>query len=107
MKLMQRSSVLLPEPEAPRMAMRSPRATSRSMPRSTSTPPKCFRRPETPSSGASMLVGPRQPPLERVGCLDEGKQQQEERDRDHRVDLDRIEIQRCEQLALLEQFDVR
>ena len=33
--LMQRMSVLLPEPEGPQMTMRSPRATVRSMSRST------------------------------------------------------------------------
>jgi hypothetical protein len=37
MKFRQRSSVLLPEPLAPRMAMRSPGITSRSMPLSTSS----------------------------------------------------------------------
>src|SRR5688572_8740244 len=41
--LMQRSSVLLPDPLLPMMAMTSPRATVRSMPLSTSLAPKRLR----------------------------------------------------------------
>ena len=40
---MQRSSVLLPEPLLPMMAITSPRSTSRSMPFSTSFAPKDLR----------------------------------------------------------------
>ena len=50
---MQRSSVLLPEPLLPMMAITSPRLTSRSTPFSTSFVPKRLRRPRISTMATS------------------------------------------------------
>ncbi len=54
-RLMHRSSVLLPEPEAPIMLVTSPGRTSKSMSRSTSFVPKLFERWRTSSIASLML----------------------------------------------------
>ena len=56
-KLMQRSSVVLPDPEGPTMATTSPRATSIDTPRSTSRAPKRLCRSTMRTSGAA-AAGP-------------------------------------------------
>ena len=50
---MQRSSVVLPEPEGPTMATTSPRATSIETPHSTSSAPKLLCRSTIRTSGAA------------------------------------------------------
>src|SRR6516162_5003123 len=51
----QRSMVVLPLPEAPMTLTTSPRATSRSTPRSTSFPPKLLCRSRTFTSGPPLF----------------------------------------------------
>src|ERR1019366_4629321 len=55
-RLMQRSSVLLPEPEEPRMEITSPSRASSETPLSTSSEPKRLCRPETVSAQLSLSL---------------------------------------------------
>src|SRR5438552_10683816 len=81
------SSVLLPDPEAPMMASRSPAATARSTPSSTGT---CsgplryvFRRPRHSSTGAVLFISQRLRGIDPRGAparIECGKERQHERD---------------------------
>src|SRR5215211_6132664 len=55
MKLMQRKSVLFPDPLEPRIAIRSPDSIERSIPRSTSVAPKLLRKPSIRRSPSPVL----------------------------------------------------
>src|SRR5215208_7151679 len=63
---MQRSSVLLPEPERPTMATVWPRATSRLTPSSTRSGPNSLITSSTPTT-VSMLSADMRPPFQRAG----------------------------------------
>src|SRR5262245_20610922 len=52
---MQRTKVLLPEPDGPTMHSTSPLRTSRSIPRRTSLAPKCLRTPSARTMTSAML----------------------------------------------------
>src|SRR5262245_23400640 len=62
-RLMQRSSVLLPEPLAPMMTAVSPRRRDRSMPLRISATPKDLRRPSMRRTSAASWSAPGMTPL--------------------------------------------
>src|SRR5204863_4859858 len=81
------SSVLLPDPEAPTTASRSPAATARSMPRSTGTSSGplryVFLRPRHSSTGAALFIAQRLRGIDPRGAparIERGQERQCERD---------------------------
>src|SRR5882724_744643 len=96
--LMQRSSVLLPEPERPMMAMISPRSTSRVMRSSTFSAPKCL---VTSAISTSAM----KPPFEPAAPLREREAQHEVEGGDRQVDGEGLEGRGRGRLALAGQLD--
>src|SRR5689334_16158862 len=82
--LMQRSSVLLPEPERPMMATTSPSATSRSTPSSTVAGPKRLVSALISTIGIESLLQAARQQIER-------KAHREVQGADHAVHQDRLE----------------
>src|SRR5512134_335147 len=87
------SNVLLPDPEAPTIAMRSPCSTSRSTPISTGTssgPPEyVLRKPRQASTGTRSFIAQRRRRIDacgfprRVDRREERERQRDRGDRDH------------------------
>src|SRR5438034_2504881 len=96
--LMQRSSVLLPEPERPMMAMISPRSTSREMPSSTVSGPNRLVTSAISTSGM-------EPPFQPAAPLGEREAEREIKRGDGEVDGERLEGRGSRGLALAGQLD--
>src|SRR5260221_14184503 len=96
--LMQRRSVLLPEPERPMMAMISPRSTSSEMPSSTFSAPKCLVTSAISTSGMK-------PPFQPAAPLGEREAEQEIEGSDRQVDGEGLEGRSCRGMALARQLD--
>src|SRR5436305_8819528 len=95
---MQRSSVLLPEPERPMMATTSPLATSSETPFSTSFAPKLFLT-------SRMLTSDIEPTLDFLGAPGQREAQAKIDQRHQRVDQERPERGVVEHGAGLGQLD--
>src|SRR6266702_5349798 len=95
---MQRSRVLLPEPERPMMATTSPLATSSETPFSTSFAPKLFLT-------SRMLTSDIEAALDFFRAPGQRETQTEIDQRDHRIDHERPERRVVEHGAGLGQFD--
>src|ERR1700680_4191332 len=111
-KLMQRSSVDLPEPDGPIRATAEPFGTSSDMPFSTCSGPKAFQR-SLPSIivslGAALIASVRslQAPLHQLGAKRQGKEDGEIDQRHGGVGLERAIGGRGYQLTLIEQIGNR
>src|SRR5450432_4209477 len=88
---MQRSSVLLPEPLLPMMAMTSPARTSRSMPFSTSFAPKRLRSPATWTMTGAFGSASMQMSFEGFAPGRDRPAEQEVHERDDGIDRERAE----------------
>src|SRR5215471_15595857 len=107
-KLTHRSSVLFPEPLAPRMTTVSPFSTARSMPRSTSSAPNDLWRASILRIGAtvgSVLLLARA--LDRVNELGQRPGDRKVDQGDGGVRLDRVEVSGGDGLGGIEQLRER
>src|SRR5690606_37772025 len=96
--LMQRRNVLLPEPLRPMMAMTSPSATTRLIPRSTTSEPKLLRRSLTAISDIEL-------PFENLASLGQWPAKHEIEQGREGIYRERLEGRVDDHRAGLHQFD--
>src|SRR5436190_9689518 len=104
MKFRQRRIVLLPDPLAPIIAMRSPRSTTRSMPLTTCRSPKRLCRLQMRMTGsfiACILVARSEPPFEARRQVAARIDQDEVHQRDNGQDFQRAVVGRAQQTTLV------